>query len=195
MGVDLNCSYQVPIQVRFILHELTSPKKYHISDFWCHGYTVRQDYNHWEKKNKQTNKQRNSEKTQEQGHVFSKILGTFHLAGWSWKSGGFAVLPIGQADHAAQSLPRTLRGAPLPLQLSHLWFAQPEPFAQLQEDGTAFDGTIADPRLKQQGTYQFFSQQPWADGWYRQPHLFMSLSGFTTPGSGSYHLHQTVALA
>lgn len=71
MSVDLDCNHQVLIQVRFLLQKLTSPKKYHISDFWCYSYTLRQDCNHREKKT-----QRNSEETQEQGHVFSKILGT-----------------------------------------------------------------------------------------------------------------------
>jgi len=115
MNVDLDCNHQVPIQVRFVLQKLTSPKKLHFSDFWCHGCTIRQDYNHWGKKNKLEKFRKN---TGMRSHVFQDPGDNFHPAGWSWKTSGSAILPTGQVDHAAQRPSRTLRGTSL-----HLWLS------------------------------------------------------------------------
>lgn len=47
-------------------------------------------------------------------HILKDPGDNFHLSGWSWGSRGSAMFPTGQVDCAAQSPPRTLRGASYP---------------------------------------------------------------------------------
>lgn len=125
----------MPIPVRFIFQKLISPKKYHIYDFWCHSYTLRQDCTCQEMMRLQPQCRKNQCREIQRKH--SKDV-THFIGSWGqfppvWvkvKQQRICHVPNRSSGLCCTGYTLHTQGSFFPLQLSHLWFTQPEPLSR-----------------------------------------------------------------
>lgn len=141
----------------------------YISDFWSHGYIVRQDGNLRGEKIKIKIREI-EEEHRSKAMYFVRPWGQFPpgcMKLWvQWIS--WSQLIQRTMTHQAS---HTLRSTYLCLRLSLFWFIWPEPLSQRQEDVTTCDEITTDPTLKHQGKHIAVFHPSAMNGWYGLNHV------------------------